>query len=180
MALPPIVALDIGTSKVLALVAEVRDDDCILVTGMGEHSAVGVKKGEVTHLENAAICVKHAMQAAEESSDSLLQVVKGDKILATYIDPVYPDTSKTQVLYGGPGEVSAELYFTDSDGVKIPDGDFYRPTEPLLYLTYIDDFTDDAQILTLTVKNTTGTGGVSYDTLVTELGAAVKQDSIVI
>ncbi|OVE73842.1 cell division protein FtsA [bacterium B17] len=75
MALPPIVALDIGTSKVLALVAEVRDDDCILVTGMGEHSAVGVKKGEVTHLENAAICVKHAMQAAEESSDSLLQEV---------------------------------------------------------------------------------------------------------
>lgn len=75
MALPPIVALDIGTSKVLALVAEVRDDGCIIIVGTGTHPTFGVKKGEVTDLKNAALCVGHAIEAAGESSDILINEV---------------------------------------------------------------------------------------------------------
>jgi len=33
MALPPIVALEIGTTKVVALVGELRDDSHIVMTG---------------------------------------------------------------------------------------------------------------------------------------------------
>ena len=46
MPLPPIVALEIGTTKVVALVGEVREDGRIVITGMGQHASKGVRKGE--------------------------------------------------------------------------------------------------------------------------------------
>ena len=39
-----IVGLDIGTSKVVALVSEVRPDGSIEVLGMGSHESKGLKK----------------------------------------------------------------------------------------------------------------------------------------
>jgi len=68
MAIPPVVALEIGTSKVVALVGEMRNDGHIMITGIGEHPSVGVRKGEITDLENAAVCVRAALALAEESS----------------------------------------------------------------------------------------------------------------
>lgn len=67
MALPPIVALEIGTSKVAALVGEMREDGNIMITGIGEQESKGVRKGAVIDLETAALCVKSALQAAEEN-----------------------------------------------------------------------------------------------------------------
>ena len=67
MAPPPIVALEIGTSKIIALVGEIREHGNIMVTGMGEHPSVGVRKGEIVDLENAVTCVRAVLQAAEES-----------------------------------------------------------------------------------------------------------------
>ncbi|MEI6563934.1 MAG: cell division protein FtsA [bacterium] len=68
MGLAPIVALEIGTSKVLALVGELREDNHIVITGMGEHASAGVRKGEMVDFENARICVKAALGAAEETA----------------------------------------------------------------------------------------------------------------
>jgi len=112
------------------------------------------------------------------TGDNLLQLVKGDIILATYIDPVNPDTSRAQVPYGGAGEVEARVFFTDKDGVEIPEGVYWDPSEQFLYITYIDDYTEKPKELTITVKNTTGTGFVTYDTLVVSLGDAIKDDSV--
>lgn len=67
MAIPPIVALEIGTTKVVAVVGEMRDDGHVLITGLGEHPSSGVRKGEITDLENAGICVRAALAMAEES-----------------------------------------------------------------------------------------------------------------
>lgn len=67
MALPPVVALEIGTSKIVALVGEMREDGCVMITGMGHHESVGVRKGEIVDLENAAHCVRAALAQAEES-----------------------------------------------------------------------------------------------------------------
>ncbi len=66
MGLTPIVALEIGTSKVVALVGELREEGHIVVTGMGEHDSAGVRKGEMVDFENTRICVKEALAAAEE------------------------------------------------------------------------------------------------------------------
>lgn len=68
MAIPPVVALEIGTVKVVALVGENREDGGIAITGMGEHSSRGVRKGEVVDLENAVACVRGALHGAEESA----------------------------------------------------------------------------------------------------------------
>lgn len=68
MGLAPIVALEIGTSKVVALVGELREDNHIVITGMGMHDSAGVRKGEMVDFENARICVKQALGAAEETA----------------------------------------------------------------------------------------------------------------
>lgn len=67
MAIPPVVALEIGTSKVVALVGEMREDGHIVITGIGEHESTGVRKGEIVDLQNAALCVRAALGGAEET-----------------------------------------------------------------------------------------------------------------
>ncbi len=68
MAVAPIVALEIGTSKVVALVGEMREHGNIMVTGIGNHEALGVRKGEIVDFENAGMCVRAALAQAEETS----------------------------------------------------------------------------------------------------------------
>jgi cell division protein FtsA len=68
MSLDPVVALEIGTSKVIGMVGEVREGGHLLITGMGVHPSVGVRKGEIVDLESAVICVRAVLDAAEESS----------------------------------------------------------------------------------------------------------------
>ncbi len=63
----PIVALEIGTGKIAALVGEVGEDGFIVITGMGIHESKGVRKGEIIDLDTAAACVRGAIQEAEES-----------------------------------------------------------------------------------------------------------------
>lgn len=75
MAVPPVVALEVGTSKVVALVGEPREDGGIAIIGMGEHSSRGVRKGEVVDLENAVSCVRGALHAAEESAQVTIRRV---------------------------------------------------------------------------------------------------------
>ena len=61
MAIPPVVALEIGTTKVIAFVGEIRDDGHMMITGMGEHPSAGVRKGEIIDLENAVTCVRSVL-----------------------------------------------------------------------------------------------------------------------
>ena len=42
-----IVGLDIGTSKIVAIVAELQPDGLLNVIGLGQHSSKGLKKGVV-------------------------------------------------------------------------------------------------------------------------------------
>lgn len=68
MASPPIVAVEIGTSKVVALIGEVREDGHIVVIGLGEQPSSGVRKGEIIDVNHAITCVRAALAAAEETS----------------------------------------------------------------------------------------------------------------
>ena len=68
MAIDPIVALEIGTTKVLAIVGEVREDGHAMITGIGETQSAGVRKGEIFDFDNALSCVRLALQAAEENA----------------------------------------------------------------------------------------------------------------
>lgn len=69
MAMPPIVALEIGTAKVCALVGEAREDGSIMITGIGQCPSCGVRKGVIIDLEKAQACVRAAIQEAEQSGN---------------------------------------------------------------------------------------------------------------
>jgi len=63
----PIAALEIGTSKICALVGEPREDGNIMITGVGNCPSCGVRKGVIVDMEKAAGCVQTAIQEAETS-----------------------------------------------------------------------------------------------------------------
>lgn len=63
------VGLEIGTTKVCALVAECREDGEVRLLGVGETPSRGVRKGEIVDFENASNCVREALSDAEDKSD---------------------------------------------------------------------------------------------------------------
>ena len=60
-----IVALDIGTSKVVCLVAEVMLDGHIEVVGIGSHPSRGLKRGVVINIESTVGSIQRAVEEAE-------------------------------------------------------------------------------------------------------------------
>ncbi|NIM29015.1 MAG: cell division protein FtsA [Gammaproteobacteria bacterium] len=60
-----IVGLDIGTSKVCAVVGEVSEDDGIEVIGIGIHPSRGLKKGVVVNIESTVQSIQRAVEEAE-------------------------------------------------------------------------------------------------------------------
>ena len=53
-----IVGLDIGTSKVVAVVAEVMSDGRHEVIGLGQHESKGLKKGVVVNIESTVQLIR--------------------------------------------------------------------------------------------------------------------------
>jgi cell division protein FtsA len=60
-----IVGLDIGTSKVVAIVGEVRQDNEIEIIGIGSHPSRGLKKGVVVNIESTVQSIQRAVEEAE-------------------------------------------------------------------------------------------------------------------
>ncbi|MFO1400230.1 MAG: cell division protein FtsA [Steroidobacteraceae bacterium] len=60
-----IVGLDIGTSKVVALVGEVAADGAIEVIGIGSQPSRGLKKGVVVNIESTTQSIQRAVEEAE-------------------------------------------------------------------------------------------------------------------
>lgn len=70
-----IVGLDIGTSKVVAIVAELRGNDRYEVIGLGEHESRGLKKGVVVNIESTVLSIQKALQEAEVMGDCKIRRV---------------------------------------------------------------------------------------------------------
>src|SRR3569832_798215 len=60
-----IVGLDIGTSKVVAIVGEIKPDGAINVVGLGSHPSRGLKKGVVVNIESTVQSIQRAVEEAE-------------------------------------------------------------------------------------------------------------------
>jgi cell division protein FtsA len=63
-----VVGLEVGTSKVCAVVGELRADGTINIIGIGQCPARGVRKGEMVDFDNALACIRRALADAEESA----------------------------------------------------------------------------------------------------------------
>ncbi|MCH7695503.1 MAG: cell division protein FtsA [Proteobacteria bacterium] len=60
-----IVGLDIGTSKVVAIVGEISADDEIEIIGIGSSRSRGLKKGVVVNIESTVQSIQRAIEEAE-------------------------------------------------------------------------------------------------------------------
>ena len=67
-----VVGLEVGTSKVCAVVGETRRDGTIRILGVGQAPSRGVRKGEIVDFETASKCIREALVDAEEKSDVMI------------------------------------------------------------------------------------------------------------
>src|SRR6266702_3704600 len=70
-----IVALDIGTSKVVAMVAELFPDGRLDIIGMGGHESKGLKKGVVVNIEATVNAIQRTLEEAELMADCKIERV---------------------------------------------------------------------------------------------------------
>lgn len=64
-----LVALDIGTSKVVAVVAELKGEGHYEVIGLGQSESKGLKKGVVVNIEATVQSIQRALEEAELMAD---------------------------------------------------------------------------------------------------------------
>ncbi|CAK0750537.1 cell division protein FtsA [Gammaproteobacteria bacterium] len=70
-----IVALDIGTSKVMAIVGEVDEDGGLEVIGVGTQPSRGLRKGVVVNIESTVQSIQNAIKDAELKSNCQIHSV---------------------------------------------------------------------------------------------------------
>lgn len=60
-----IVGLDIGTSKVVAIVGAITPEGVLEIVGIGSHRSTGLKKGVVVNIESTVLSIQRAIEEAE-------------------------------------------------------------------------------------------------------------------
>ena len=70
-----IIGLDIGTSKVVAIVAELTADGSMNVIGLGQHVSRGLKKGVVINIDSTVNAIQRAIEEAELMADCTIKDV---------------------------------------------------------------------------------------------------------
>lgn len=61
-----VVAIDIGTSKVVALVGAVTEDGAVTLIGEGSHPCTGLKKGVVVNVDTTVLSIREAVAKASQ------------------------------------------------------------------------------------------------------------------
>ncbi|OIQ86651.1 cell division protein FtsA [mine drainage metagenome] len=64
-----IVGLDIGTSKIVAIVAELQQEGGLKVIGLGQHASKGLRKGVVVNIDSTVQAIQRALEEAELMAD---------------------------------------------------------------------------------------------------------------
>jgi cell division protein FtsA len=70
-----IVGLDIGTSKIICIVAEVQPEGTLEVIGMGTHASKGLRRGVVVNIESTVNAIQRALEEAELMADCKIREV---------------------------------------------------------------------------------------------------------
>jgi len=70
-----LVGLDIGTSKIVAIVAEVLEEGQINIIGMGQVPSRGLKRGMVVNIESTVQAIQRALEEAELMADCKIHQV---------------------------------------------------------------------------------------------------------
>ncbi|MEX0958264.1 MAG: cell division protein FtsA [Burkholderiales bacterium] len=70
-----LVGLDIGTSKIAAIVAEIKPEGGFEIIGMGSSPSRGLKKGVVVNIESTVNAIQRALEEAELMADCKIREV---------------------------------------------------------------------------------------------------------
>ncbi len=70
-----LVGLDIGTSKIVAIVAKIKEENEISIIGIGQAESKGLKKGVVINIDSTVSSIKTAIEEAELMSDCKIEKV---------------------------------------------------------------------------------------------------------
>ncbi len=70
-----IVGLDIGTSKIVTLVAELLPEGTVKVIGLGQHPSKGLKKGVVINIDSTMQAIQRSLEEAELMADCKIKSV---------------------------------------------------------------------------------------------------------
>jgi len=70
-----LVGVEVGSNKVVAAVAEVREDGSLILRGVGEVKSSGIRKGEVVDFQNAQKAIGSALEEAENNADVEIEEV---------------------------------------------------------------------------------------------------------
>ena len=65
-----VLAIDIGSTKICAIIADIADDNSVAITGAGVSKAQGLKKGSITNIELASKSIKTAINDAKRVANS--------------------------------------------------------------------------------------------------------------
>jgi len=130
---PPtlIAALDIGSSKVSALIATKEGEDGLRVLGTGQRESRGVKRGYITDIEASEFAVREAVELAERMSGVTI-----DDVWASYgAGGLTSDVANVEVELGGHQIENADIEELLSEGRKAIDrgGKLVLHAHPALY-----------------------------------------------
>ena len=79
-----IIALDVGTSKVLCLVADYDDENILRIIGVGQEECTGLNKGVVSEIDSTVASIRRAKDKAANMSgnkiESVITGIAGDHI----------------------------------------------------------------------------------------------------
>ncbi|MBF6058581.1 cell division protein FtsA [Thiomicrorhabdus heinhorstiae] len=70
-----VVGLDIGTSKIAAVIGKIKSDGEIEIIGMGTHPSRGLKKGVVVNIDSTVESIQRAIDEAERMSGYTVESV---------------------------------------------------------------------------------------------------------
>ena len=128
---PLIAALDIGSSKVCALIATMDGDERVRVLGTGQRESRGVKRGFVTDIEASEYAVREAVELAERMSGVTI-----DDVWASYgAGGLISDVANVEVELGGHQVERTDIEQLLADGREAIDrgGKVVLHAHPALY-----------------------------------------------
>ncbi len=103
-----IVGLDIGTSSVRAVIAEITENNTLLITGIGTSISTGLRHGQISNIESTMQSIRAAVDAAEMMAgveiDSCITAVGGAQIESIISKGLVAITAKN----GGNREINSE------------------------------------------------------------------------
>jgi cell division protein FtsA len=92
-----VAALDIGSSKVSAMIARMGEDGQLTVLGTGQRESRGVKRGYITDMAASEFAVREAVELAERMSGNTV-----DSVWASFgAGGLVSDVANVEVMIGG-------------------------------------------------------------------------------